>query len=431
LVGRVSGHRPPSEVGDVPEPEWAKSTRQIGIADAGAATVTIDDNGVIVDLDEAAENLLGYPRAAAIGVAMGNLIVPARLRAAHEAGLRHYRETGDARVLEDTFQLPALCRDGTEIMVELAVSRVMTAGRPGFAGRIHAIEGQQLIPVERTPGTDFHRIIVENSPILMTVFDAHGSEVWSTPAAERLLGPMSGRRVENFIEELVHPEDADAARVGFGQAAVVGVGGPLDLRLRDADGSWRAVSVRAQNLLNHPAVHGLVLYATDVTRASVAEQQQRVEATRMMTLLEALNVGVMLQDEHRQVVLANAALVDLFDLGLPPERLLGADGRTPPDSHGNLYPDAGIMQQRIDEIIERGVPVLGEDVRLINGRVLERDYTPITMDDTTLGHLWVFRDITAQAQLRQGLEDRNRSLTELATLKGEFDDVVSHELRTP
>jgi K+-sensing histidine kinase KdpD len=53
------------------------------------------------------------------------------------------------------------------------------------------------------------------------------------------------------------------------------------------------------------------------------------------------------------------------------------------------------------------------------------------LDGANLGHLWVFRDVTAQAEIRRGLEERARILSELATLKTEFVAVVSHELRTP
>jgi len=151
-----------------------------------------------------------------------------------------------------------------------------------------------------------------------------------------------------------------------------------------------------------------------------------VEATRLMTLLESLNVGVLLQDERRRVVLTNAAFVELFETGLPPGR-----ERSPQEGFAHLYAQPESALTRTDEIVGRGRPVVGEEVRLANARVLERDYTPIMMDGTTLGHLWVYRDVTVAAQIRQSLEERNRLLSELATLKTEFVAVVSHELRTP
>jgi signal transduction histidine kinase len=134
----------------------------------------------------------------------------------------------------------------------------------------------------------------------------------------------------------------------------------------------------------------------------------------LTTLIEALNVGILLQDEHRRVVLTNAAFVELFAIGLTPDKLRGAD-----------------MGPRFAEAARRGRPFVGEEIVLPGGRVVERDYMPVTLHGTTLGHLWVFRDVTAQAEIRRTLEDRNHLLTEISELKTEFVRVASHELRTP
>ena len=74
---------------------------------------------------------------------------------------------------------------------------------------------------------------------------------------------------------------------------------PVEFRLRDRDGAWRAVSLLARDLRGHPAVAGTALYATDTTRARAAERRERVEYTRLMTLVESLKVGVLVQDEQR------------------------------------------------------------------------------------------------------------------------------------
>src|SRR5205823_3357040 len=142
---------------------------------------------------------------------MTELIIPARLRAAHEAGLRRYRETGAAPLLDTRFQMPALRRDGTEIQVELVVSRTVHDGRTVFAGRMREI-GAQPIPGELAMNADFHRTLVEQSPVMITVVDEHGTEQWSTPAARALFGPGESRPLAELIAELVHPNDADAAR---------------------------------------------------------------------------------------------------------------------------------------------------------------------------------------------------------------------------
>ena len=136
MVGRAPGHRPASSTG--PHPVAMNGVSAIAI-------VTMDDQGVIVDFDEGAERLTGYSRAEAVGAHLSALLIPSRLRPAHDAGLRRYQETGAAPVLGTRFLMPALCRDGTEITVELVVSRA--PDQPGFVGRLRQV-------VKGIPGRD-------------------------------------------------------------------------------------------------------------------------------------------------------------------------------------------------------------------------------------------------------------------------------------
>jgi PAS domain S-box-containing protein len=395
------------------------------------AYVIMDVRGVILEFDDAAESLLGYARDEALGRRASDMIIPPRLRAAHDAGLRRYRDTGQGPLLDNRFELPALRRDGSEIMIDLLVSRTVYEGRPAFAGRLQALHQPTSVPGELHLHADFHRALVEQSPIMVAVLDSNGVPTWRSANADGLLS-SDGRPLEEQLTGLVHPADLEKARQALREAGRIGLDNPVELRVKAVDGSWRALSLLACNLLAHPAVHGTALYATDVSRARAAERQTRIETTRLMTLIESLNVAVLLEDEHRRVVLANSAFVEMFSLGVAPERLRGATGGGSGGSPmARLYAVADDVERRTEAAIHRGRPLRGEEITLIDGRVLERDFVPIMLDGSTLGFLWVFRDVTAQAEIRRGLEDRARMLSELSALKTEFIGVVSHELRTP
>ncbi|HLL64112.1 MAG TPA: PAS domain S-box protein [Micromonosporaceae bacterium] len=286
-----------------PRPEQAAEPAPTGHAEP-VAVITIDAAGLVQHLNPHAEALTGYSRGEAVGASLEALFVPARLSGAYAAGLRRYREHGEAPLVDHCVEVPLRRRDGSEISVEVTLARV---GADTFAG---------------------------------------------------VLRPVA---------------------------------------------------------------------APDTARARAAEQQARVEAARMNVLIESLGVGVLLQDQQGRVVLSNSAFVEMFAIGLGPDRLRG----TPVRADSGRYADREAAARRTDETVRRGRPAIGEEFSLTDGRVVERDYMPITLDGTALGHLWVFRDVTAQAETRRGLEEHNRVLTELSALKTEFVAVVSHELRTP
>lgn len=78
--------------------------------------------GVIVDLNDAAAEMFGYPAAEMTGQEMSGMIMPERLRAAHKAGMARYAATGKARVLGRRIEIDAQRADGTEFPVELSIS---------------------------------------------------------------------------------------------------------------------------------------------------------------------------------------------------------------------------------------------------------------------------------------------------------------------
>jgi PAS domain S-box-containing protein len=396
------------------------------------AVVTMDFSGIVLDFSPAAERMLGYSREQAVGHRLSDLIIPARLRPAHEAGLRRYVETGDGALVDAAFRVPALRHDGTEIPVELVVSRTRHGGAEAFVGLLREVHRPGSRDLDEYLRAELFRALVEQSPHLVAVIDDAGHTRYASPSATALFAADDGGpRGLRFLTECAHPDDRGLAREAIRLATAGTPTEPVELRLPARDGSWRAVSLQARDLRAHPAVGGIAFFGTDATRARAAERRERIEYTRLLTLVESLKVGVLLQDEHRRVVLSNSAFVEMFEVGATPERLRGASGRLSLREYRDLFADPVSASARADEIVRRGRPHFGDEVALVDGRAVERDYVPITLDGSTLGHLWVFRDVTAQAEVRRTLQERNRILSELAALKTEFVAVLSHELRTP
>jgi len=96
--------------------------------------VSMDEEGRVVEFNPAAERTFGYRRDEAIGRPLGDLIVPPALREAHRKGLEHYLATGEARVLGHRLEMTAMRADGSELAVELSITRLGDEGPPVFTG---------------------------------------------------------------------------------------------------------------------------------------------------------------------------------------------------------------------------------------------------------------------------------------------------------
>jgi len=87
------------------------------------AIITIDIQGLIETVNWAAEKMFGYAKAEMIGQNV-KLLMPSPYREEHDGYLRHYRETGRARILNMPRELVARRKDGTTFPIDLSVSPV-------------------------------------------------------------------------------------------------------------------------------------------------------------------------------------------------------------------------------------------------------------------------------------------------------------------
>lgn len=131
--------------------ENAKSTRESEarkaaiLASAIDCLITMDHEGRIVDFNRAAEQTFGWSRDEVVGKPVADTIIPERLRKAHVEGLRRYLHTGEATVLGERLEMPALRSDGSEFSAELSITSVESAdGPPFFTAFIRDITERKL-----------------------------------------------------------------------------------------------------------------------------------------------------------------------------------------------------------------------------------------------------------------------------------------------
>ncbi|MCE3261866.1 MAG: hypothetical protein K0R43_945 [Pseudoduganella sp.] len=100
----------------------------------GEGIVTINDDGLIETFNRAASRIFGYAPQEVIGASIQKLM-PARMRSAHENGLRRYVAGGAAHVIgKPGVELPALRKDGSEFTVELTINAIRDDGKHRFVG---------------------------------------------------------------------------------------------------------------------------------------------------------------------------------------------------------------------------------------------------------------------------------------------------------
>ena len=118
------------------------------------------------------------------------------------------------------------------------------------------------------------RALIEQSNDVVTVVDADGTIVYDSPSSARVLGYSPGERIGANGFAFVCPEDLPTASTVIGELlSQPGAVAQMELRAPHRDGSVRWLEVTVTNLLEEPAVGGLVANFRDITERKALEDQ--------------------------------------------------------------------------------------------------------------------------------------------------------------
>ncbi len=128
------------------------------------------------------------------------------------------------------------------------------------------------------------------------------------------------------LHEFVHPDDAVLATSFLERArrATDGRSVTVELRLRRRDRSFGWVEVHATNLLEDPAVRGVVLNMQDIEQRKRAEATAERERTRLEEAQRVAGVGSFEQDTASLVVYPSAELCRILRIPVVSHLAMGA-----------------------------------------------------------------------------------------------------------
>ncbi len=390
------------------------------------AVLTMDELGRVVRWSASAERMFGWRSHEMIGEVLSEYLVPHRYRAAHDAGMQRFLQSGEAKVLGTTVELSALHRDGHEMPVELSLWHVNTEDGVLFGALIRDISARKAAEQKLREQEEKYRSVVENGSEGILVV-AGGRVMYVNPFMERTTGRSLAMMMDRPFTEFIHVDDVARVVENY-QRRLRGevVEQHYEFRIMTVDGGvvWVELSAVAIQWEGKPAT---LSFLTDVTERRILQEKLLAKTREQEVILQSTVIGIALM-QSQKLLWANAMLENML-------------GYTHGDMHGRSIGLLFKAERDWTEFLPEVIATLDEtgaytgEMELIraDGQPiwLQLHGTRLPQSDGPPVSLWTFIDITERKRAETELLNALTREREFGQLKSRFVSMTSHEFRTP
>ncbi|WP_413943002.1 ATP-binding protein [Bdellovibrio sp. HCB-162] len=190
--------------------ESEERTRAI-INSAHDSFIAIDTDSHIREWNPQAERTFGWTREEVLGKSIAEVVIPEKYREAHYEGLRRYLASGEGPILNNRIEVPAIHKDGHEVIVELTVYPIQQKDFVIFGAFLHDItkrkKAEQLSLIQYSVTrilTDRHNLVEAIPPFLKAVGSGLNwpvTELWLVDKERKFLSCVGIWSLSSELEE--------------------------------------------------------------------------------------------------------------------------------------------------------------------------------------------------------------------------------------
>lgn len=164
------------------------------------------------------------------------------------------------------------------------------------------------------------RSLIQTGNDLIGILNTEGNYIYVSPTFKQLgynAEFLAGKNVFSFI----HPDDVPVFLASFHTLATQKEVAPPLFRFKNAAGEWRWIETTATNLVDDPAVQGIVVNSNDITERKLKDEALQKALNDLNKVLDSSVDVIVVTDEHDRYLRVSAASSVVW--GYTPEELIG------------------------------------------------------------------------------------------------------------
>ncbi|WMW22789.1 PAS domain S-box protein [Methanolobus mangrovi] len=416
-----------TEFRDITEQKEAEEALKKSEAKQSAMIANISDVIAVIDKDGInrykspnIEKWFGWKPEEMIGVSTWENIHPDDLEQTQKLFSRLLEQQNATSTSEARY----CCKDGSYKWMEFtAINLLHEPTINGILLNYHDITERKQAENHLRESEAKESAMIANSADVIAIVDRDGINIYKSPNIEKWFGWKPEEMIGVSAWKNIHPDDLKNTQelypifLEMPEAVVTS-----EARYRCKDDSYKWIEFTISNLLNEPAINGVMLNYHDITERKIAENALRDSESKFRNYIENAPYAIFIADEDWKYLEVNKTASMLT--GYSEEELLTMTGfdLVAPESQRKAY-------QSNYEVKNTGFTT----VELL---FIHKDKTSywMRMDATKLSenrYIVFASDITERKRAEYSLIEGKILAEENNRIKSEFLANMSHELRTP
>jgi PAS domain S-box-containing protein len=360
------------------------------------------ETGEIIEANKAAEQFYGLPFNSEPKLILTDINVSSleEIKQKMNDAITHHR---------NYFIFPHKLASGEIRTVEVHSTPIDVRGKKVLFSIIHDITERTVIERALVKSETENRAIIQAVPDLMFRINRTGTYLdYHSQNESSLYVPKEyfvGKKVNEVLPPELASESMLAIEKAFNTNKVVQYEYSLPVQGKESYFENRIIPISEDEVL---------AIIRDITDRKTAEIDLQDVIRKLSTLIQNLQAGTLFENNNRHISLVNQSYCDFFNIQDTPEQLVGCDSVVAFEKSKLLLKDPHGFMERIEEILSKGEIILNDELFLLDGRILERDYIPIKHENDLIGHLWQYRNITQRKQSENALKMQNAAFESFA-----------------